>query len=203
MNNLNKITINCFNWRGLRNNQKRQNVFTWPKSNHSGITFLQESHSTSSDEKKWAKEWGGDIYFSHGEFNARGVAILIPKNLDNKFIYKNGYRDDYGRFILINCKIDETQLTLINIYCPTKDNQTAQITFLDIIKTQIEEYGDTNIILGGDLNTYLDINIDKKGGKLEHLQIFTNFKKYMWRILSNRYLESEKSNLTKVYSQRK
>ena len=166
------IAINCFNCRGLRNTQKRQSVFTWLKTNHSGITFLQESHSTSIDELKWIREWGGEIYFSHGEFNARGVAILIPQNMNSKFIYKNGYKDNFGRFILINCEIEGKALTLINIYCPTKDNQTAQISFLDMVKSKLEEYSDTNIVLGGDLNTYLNVQLDKKGGKTELLSTY-------------------------------
>ena len=36
-----------------------------------------------------------------------------------------------------------------------------------MVKSKLEEYGKTNIILAGDLNTYLDVNIDKKGGKVE------------------------------------
>ena len=151
-NNNKGITINSFNCRGLRNSQKRQSVFTWLKTNHSGITLLQESHSTSADEIKWVKEWGGDIYFSHGEFNARGVAILIPKALNEKFIYKDGYKDNYGRFILMNCEIDGKDLTLINIYCPTKDNQPAQISFIEMVKSKLEEFGDKKILLGGGLN---------------------------------------------------
>ena len=168
MNDPNKIAINSFNCRGLRNSQKRKNVFTWLNTTHPGITFLQqECHSTIIDTDKWENEWGGEIYFSHGEFNARGVAILIPKSLSSNFIYKNGYIDNSGRFILINCEIEDNELTLINIYCPTKDNQPAQIEFIDMVKSKLEEYGKTNIILAGDLNTYLDVNIDKKGGKIE------------------------------------
>ena len=164
---MNRITINCFNCRGLRNDQKRQNIFSWLNTSHPGVTFLQETHSTLSDEKKWAREWGGDIYYTHGEFNARGVAILIPKSILDKFKYINGYKDNNGRFILMNCEIESKEFTFINIYCPTKDNHSAQIDFLEVIRTKLEEHGDKNIIMGGDLNTYLNIKMDKKGGKIE------------------------------------
>ena len=105
---------------------------------------------------------GGEIYFSLGEFNARGVPILIPKSLLSNFIIKNGYIDNSGRFILINCEIEDNKLTLINIYCPAKDNQHAQIELINMVKSKLEEYGKTNIILAGDLDTYLDVSMTKK-----------------------------------------
>ena len=88
---LKSIRINSFNCRGLRNPTKRANIFTWLKQNYHGITFLQETHSAPTDLSKWQHEWGGKIYFSHGEFNSKGVAILIPKNLEEicDLNYKN------------------------------------------------------------------------------------------------------------------
>ena len=118
---------------------------------------------------------GGDIYFAHRKFNARGVAILIPKSILPKFNYKNGCQDNNGRFILINWEIESNEFTLINIYCPTKNNQASQIEFLEMIKKKLDEHGDKNIILGGDLNTYLNVNLDKKGGKLLNMQ-------HIWKI---------------------
>ena len=164
---LNNIKINSFNCRGLRNQAKRNNIFNWLKTSHTGITFLQESHSVESDEQKWQKEWGGKIFYSHGEFNARGVAILIPPDLENNFEYIGGHKDNAGRLIIINCKLEDNAFTLLNIYCPTKDDLKAQCQFLSVIKEMIEEYGNENLIIGGDLNTYLDIDIDKKGGTTE------------------------------------
>ena len=73
------IAINSFNCRGLRDSKKRNAVFNWLQSKHQGITMLQETHSVASDEKQWAKEWGGQICFSHGTNLSRGVALLIPK----------------------------------------------------------------------------------------------------------------------------
>ena len=79
--NNNSIKFNSFNARGLRNYNKRTSIFKWLESSHSGITFLQETHCTANDEKSWSKNWDGQILFSNGESNARGVATLIPKHL--------------------------------------------------------------------------------------------------------------------------
>ena len=82
---LKTLNLNSFNSRGLRNNVKRRSIFEWIKKSHNGITLLQESHSAPGDELKWQREWEGKIIFSHGEFNARGVAIMIPKNIEDRF----------------------------------------------------------------------------------------------------------------------
>ena len=66
------LRIISYNCRGLRDKNKR-------------ISLIQESHSTLTNELKWQGEWGGKIYFSHGEFNAKGVAILIPQNIEQNF----------------------------------------------------------------------------------------------------------------------
>ena len=137
-----KISINSYNCRGMRSTQKRQNIFKWINSTYSRITLLQETHSILSDEQKWEREQGGGIYFAHGEFNARGVAILIPKSFKDKFKYIQGFKDNNGRFLLINCEIEENQFTIINLYSPTKDNIKGQISFIDNIKTKLEEFGD-------------------------------------------------------------
>ena len=68
---------------------------------------------------------GGQIYFLHGEFNARGVAILIPKEYNDRFEYIDGHKYNNGRFLLLNCKIDKNPLIIVNIYAPTKDKHSA------------------------------------------------------------------------------
>ena len=174
MNSFDKIRINSFNSRGMRNTSKRHSILHWLKNTHLGITLIQESHSVLTDEQKWQKEWGGQIYFSHGEFNARGVATLIPKEYNNRFEYIEGHKDNNGRFLLISCKIDNIPLIIINIYAPTKDKQNDQINFIQNIKEKIDEYSGQNLILGGDYNTYLNIELDKKGGKQEQYTNYNN-----------------------------
>ena len=78
------------------------------------------------------------MYYAHSEFNAREVEILIPKSIKDKFKYIGGFKDNNGRFLLINCEIEETQFTIINLYSPTKDNINAQISFRENVKTKCE-----------------------------------------------------------------
>ena len=161
------ITINSFNCRGARNSIKRQNIFRWLKDNYFGITFLQEVHSTLTDEVKWQREWGGVIRFSHGEFNARGVCILIPPGLNPEIKIIKEQKDNQGRLIMLKVEIESKTYILINVYCPTKDDPKSQNIFLNEILELIDEYSEEHIIIGGDLNTYLEVDRDKKGIRVE------------------------------------
>ena len=167
------IEIHSFNARGLRNKCKRKNIFQWLKTSHPGITMLQETHSILTDHNAWAGEWEGKIFYSDGEANSKGVATLIPKNLSESCEIIETKSDNNGRLLLINCKILETELILINVYVPTKDNPSGQDKFFKYLYELIETYSDKNIIIGGDLNTYLDINVDKKGGRIEKQSTFS------------------------------
>ena len=175
------LRINSFNVRGLRQSIKRQAIFQWLTLNFSGIHFLQETHSCHTIENIWATEWDGEIFYSHGSSNSRGVAILIDRKYDIETISIE--RDQNGRYIIIHCKIHNTHIVLVNIYCPTKDNEPEQQNFLKEILITLNEYLDYNWVIGGDLNTYLDFIKDKKGGKLENQSHYSK----MWNSIIENY----------------
>ena len=160
-----KLLLNSFNCRGLGDGRKRRAVFQWLKKFFPGIILLQETHSTELCEKNWKQEWGGNIYFSHGTSCARGVAILIPKNMC--FTINNMIMDDNGRFILLDIKHDDWEILICNIYAPTKDNEPGQVSLLNAISETLGEFGHKNIIMGGDFNCCLNPLIDKLGGDME------------------------------------
>ena len=160
-----KLLLNSLNCRGLADGRKRRAVFQWLKTYYNGIVLLQETHSTLLCEKQWLGEWGGDIFFSHGNYNARGVAILIPKNLQLKIL--NVYRDDEGRYVILDIEGDGWKMLLCNIYAPTKDKSSEQLDFFIKVFNFIKDLEDKNIVMGGDFNTCLDPQIDKSGGEVE------------------------------------
>lgn len=74
------IGISSFNCNGLANISKRNDIFTWLNDKSDiQIVCMQETHSNSENELQWRS---GDIYFSHGLKNSRGVMILIKNNVD-------------------------------------------------------------------------------------------------------------------------
>ena len=113
---LNKIKLNSFNCRGLPDRKKRFNIFQWLKCNHSGITALQETHSTPLDEQIWQKEWNGKIYYSHGRSNTSGVAILIPDKILSDIKITNIKADQNGRLIVLECKICLNTFVIVCVY---------------------------------------------------------------------------------------
>ena len=167
------LRLNSLNARGLANPKKRRTLFQWLKRNYPGVTFLQETHTTLVSETQWKKEWGGDIEFSHGSCGSRGVAILFPPKMDVTINSKSF--DTLGRLLLLDTTIDDQNIILINVYAPTKDKPNEQIEFLQTIKDKCSDITDKNIVIGGDLNTYLNPKLDKKGG-IENNET-TNFSK--------------------------
>ena len=73
------------------------------------------------------REWGGNIFFSQGDKNAKGVCILVKPKV--KYDIKKILRDDQGRFICLIIEINGEMVTLCNIYpakvdCPEFFNDT-------------------------------------------------------------------------------
>ena len=76
--------IVSLNVRGIRDQAKRMSIFSYLKDQKASFHFLQETFSEISDESIWKKEWGGNIIFSHGSHQSRGVCILIEPSLNQK-----------------------------------------------------------------------------------------------------------------------
>ena len=165
-----KIEIYSLNCTGLRNKLKRQTLFTWLNQNKKGLIMLQETRSDIESEYSWKREIDGKIYFSHGSNSSRGVALLVPKKLNINVSTES--TDAEGRILAISCQIENNPLTIISIYAPTKDNIPLQITFLTNLTEMVEKYSDKPLIIGGDFNTYLNPDLDKKGGISEQISLY-------------------------------
>ena len=116
------LTLLSLNVKGLSNFRKRRTTFTWCRMKNADIVFLQETHSKKETEVQWRNEWGVDVVFSDGNFNSRGVAILLKKGIDCTI--HSEIIDPQGRFIILKADIADSKYTLINIYAPNKDNDS-------------------------------------------------------------------------------
>ena len=119
---------------------------------------MQETHSTTADEKEWTKEWGGEIHFNHGSNDSRGVAILIKSNSFIKVL--RNYCDKQGRILILNTSIYDRMVALINVYGPNSDDPV----FFDLLFNKYFLFEESNCIIGGDFNLVMDVVMDKKGG---------------------------------------
>ncbi|VDI10222.1 Hypothetical predicted protein [Mytilus galloprovincialis] len=156
------INLTSLNVNGFGNDFKRKSMFLWLKKFQSDIIFLQETHSTESYETIWKREWGGDIYFSHGETNSKGVAILFNSSTD--YILKEKIADENGRYLILTVEIDNTDFVFVNYYAPTKNFENDQIEYIEKLKILLNEKLEQNLVLGGDFNTILNPSLDKMGG---------------------------------------
>lgn len=116
------------NVRGLRNREKRRSIFAHLKNQKPNVYFLQETFSNSRDEKVWAAEWGGQIFYLHGSDHSKGVCILIKPdstlNADVVDVNTN------GRFIILRLNTqDEASLNVVIVYAPTDNRQQSE--FID------------------------------------------------------------------------
>ncbi len=57
--------------------------------------------------------------------------------------------------------LDNTTYVLCNMYAPTREHKTNQINVIKSSKDTLILYANQNILLGGDFNFYLDLQLDK------------------------------------------
>ena len=78
-----------------------------------GFVFLQETHSSIRDEKKWKQEFNGQFSFSHRKTNSCGV--LIGHYGTKKIEVINKKCGNSGRILLLEINTDDNLFVLINI----------------------------------------------------------------------------------------
>ena len=79
------LQIISINVCGLGCKTKRRAIFNYYKK-RADILCMQETHSIKEIENMWQNEWSGEIFFSHGTSEARGVATLINPRCGLKVI---------------------------------------------------------------------------------------------------------------------
>ena len=54
-------------------------------------------------------------------------------------------------------------MVIISVYFPTKDKPKEQLLLLDYLRGLLINYGDQYIVIRGDFNTCLNMNLDRGG----------------------------------------
>ena len=147
------VVIISHNVNGLRDSIKRRGIFMHNRSK-ADIVCLQETHSEPNDEKFWSQEFRGNLFFSHGSTNSRGVAILIRQGADVQV--RKTVSDHEGRYIGIEFLSQGETFNLNNIYAPNTDTPDF---FLEVFR-KIEQLNGKRIVTG-DFNLTLNTTIDR------------------------------------------
>ena len=100
--------------RGLADARKRLDVLERIKSDKTHIACLQDVHLKKRDRAKLRGEWGGNVYLSAKTSLARGVAILIRRDLEYKV--HNALCDEEGNYVMLDIAIEGLpHLTLVSL----------------------------------------------------------------------------------------
>ena len=140
--------IVSLNGRVLNKSTKRRSIFRWFHKQNAHFYMLQETYSDKKTIATWESEWGGKIVCNHGTKHSKGVMILVNPKYDAEIVSVE--KDNNGRLIILDIKINDSHVILINIYAPNDSSQ--QVQFFHSIQQKLENYADENIIIGGDFN---------------------------------------------------
>ena len=125
------------------------------------IIFLQETHSDKKDEVFWKSQWGEFAWFASFSSKSRGVAILIRNSMSVRVISE--LCDPNGRFLILNCTLNDVPVTLVNIYAPNNDDPD----FLLEVFAEIDKFDNSSLIIGGDFNAVIG-PLDYHGSRQQH-----------------------------------
>ena len=119
-----KLQFISNNVKGLQNSLKRIKIFEYLKNNlgSNGFLFLQETHSSLADGKRWVDELKGPIFFSHGKTDSCGVATGYIGNNKVDVLCKKK-TDKNGRIFILDVMVKETNFVLVNIYNPNTETE--------------------------------------------------------------------------------
>lgn len=173
------IHFTAQNVRGLRDNNKRRNVFQWLKGKNiqmpqikgtkgmcPDIILISETHCHSKkDTVRWGLEWSHNkenSIWSKGTSNSKGVAILINEAFRQNnptFTISNKMIDSNGRFVKCILTVNGCHYRLISIYAPNKPLE--RVKFFSDCHVLFDDGIDAENILGGDWNCALNPLIDR------------------------------------------
>lgn len=118
----NNIKLVSLNVNGMNNPVKRSKVLAKLKKEKAQVLFLQETHLPQQEHEK-LKRFGfrNTFYSSYRPSQKRGVAILITNAV--QFECLKEVRDNEGRFVLIKGKLENSMVTMINVYAPPESTK--------------------------------------------------------------------------------
>ena len=89
--------------------------------------MLQETYSERKTMPKWKLEWGRKSICNNGTKHSKGIMILINPTYDAEIVKVDN--DNNGHYIILDIKIDNIHLILINIYASNDSIHQVQFFF--------------------------------------------------------------------------
>ncbi len=154
------LRVGSLNINGMRDGRKNEVLSEMIELKDLSVTFLQETHSTCSNEVNWGLWWKGEYVLSHGTNLSAGVAVLFSPSVKVNVLTKNEVEP--GRFLMVKAEISHFKFLFVNIYAPNVGAERSLLfkKFENLVK---EENEDVFIVVGGDWNCTLDFTLDRNG----------------------------------------
>ena len=100
---------------------------------------------------RYHDDFQGQLFFSHGKTNSRGVTIGYYGKKYFKLLSK--FNDKSGRILILEVKIENEVLLLINLYnANTENEQLSTLSDLSNMLEKIDDINNKSIVLRGDFN---------------------------------------------------
>ncbi len=120
------LRVGSLNINGLREEKKRNLLLEFIRIKYLSIVFfLQETHSTVSNEVDWGLWWEGERVLSHGTNLSAGVAVLFSPALKVNILSKTEIEP--GRLVAVRAEIRNLSFLFVNIYAPNSGADRLQL----------------------------------------------------------------------------
>ena len=127
-----KTSLIC---RGLRDFEKRKDVFGYLRNLNCNIYCLQDTHIVDNDERLIRAQWGYNISMSLGRTDSRGVLNLFYNNFEYEIT--KSYKDAVGNLLILSIIINKKlSIALVNIYGPHNNHPE----FYRNLKRKLKEF---------------------------------------------------------------
>ena len=151
------LSVCCVNVRGVRQAEKRRDVFHYLRSLRCALYSIVDTHFTADMEAMVRAEWGGQVVLSYGTANSRGVAILV--NPSAAVIVHGSEVDSGGNYIILDVEFDGFfKCKYVVLYGPNDDRPE----FFEELFDKVNDTLEYPVVIVGDWNLVLDPEKDTK-----------------------------------------
>ena len=152
------VSIGCVNVRGIRQAEKRRDVFSYLRNMQCAVYCLVDTHFTEDMLSMVRSEWGGDVFVSCGTAHARGIAVLVSPGAP--VIVNSVDVDSHGNYVVMDMEFDGYfSCRCVALYGPNDDCPTF---FEEIFDKVLGGSGTHPVFFVGDWNLVLDQDKDTK-----------------------------------------
>lgn len=130
-------------------------MFNYIKQYNPDLIILQETHLRGRKILALKRPWIGSTYHSVYSNYARGVSVLVSKNLPFQLL--DLHIDQSSRYIVLHASLRGKQYVVAGLYIPPP----FQKKVLDDIMAKISLYPNVPFIILGDFNATLSATLDR------------------------------------------